>query len=58
MSDALAVENLSSGYGATVVLEEVGFTLPERGSLAVLGRNGVGKTTLLASIMGHSTFHG
>ena len=58
MSDALAVENLFSGYGATVVLEEVGFTLPERGSLAVLGRNGVGKTTLLASIMGHSTFHG
>ena len=58
MSEALAVENLRSGYGATVVLEEVGFTLPERGSLAVLGRNGVGKTTLLASIMGHSTFHG
>ncbi len=57
MSDALAVENLRSGYGATVVLEDVGFTLPERGSLAVLGRNGVGKTTLLASIMGHSTFH-
>ena len=58
MSDALAVENLFSGYADTVVLEEVGFTLPERGSLAVLGRNGVGKTTLLASIMGHSTFHG
>ena len=33
------------------------FTLPERGSLAVLGRNGVGKTTLLATIMGHTTFH-
>ena len=30
---------------------------PERGSLAVLGRNGVGKTTLLATIMGHTTFH-
>ena len=58
MSDALVVDNLRSGYGATVVLEDVGFTLPERGSLAVLGRNGVGKTTLLASIMGHSTFHG
>jgi branched-chain amino acid transport system ATP-binding protein len=31
--------------------------VPERGSLAVLGRNGVGKTTLLATIMGHTTFH-
>jgi branched-chain amino acid transport system ATP-binding protein len=31
--------------------------LPERGSLCVLGRNGVGKTSLLATIMGHTTFH-
>ena len=56
--DALRVENLRTGYGPTVVLDDVSFTLPERGALAVLGRNGVGKTTLLASIMGHSTFHG
>ena len=57
MPDALQIRRLSSGYGETVVLEDVGLTLPERGSLAVLGRNGVGKTTLLATIMGHTTFH-
>jgi len=41
-----------------VVLEDIEFGLPERGSLAVLGRNGVGKTTLLGTIMGHTTVHG
>jgi branched-chain amino acid transport system ATP-binding protein len=46
-----------AGYGETVVLEDIEFTLPERGALAVLGRNGVGKTTLLATVMGHTTFH-
>jgi branched-chain amino acid transport system ATP-binding protein len=40
-----------------VVLEDVDLELPGRGALAVLGRNGVGKTTLLATIMGHTTFH-
>lgn len=55
---ALKIDALYTGYGPTVVLEDLSFTLPERGALAVLGRNGVGKTTLLASIMGHSTFHG
>jgi branched-chain amino acid transport system ATP-binding protein len=54
---ALKLSGVRAGYGETVVLEDVGFTLPERGSLAVLGRNGVGKTTLLATIMGHTTFH-
>ena len=57
MADALSVERLSAGYGETVVLEDVALSLPGRGSLAVLGRNGVGKTTLLATIMGHTTFH-
>jgi branched-chain amino acid transport system ATP-binding protein len=57
MPEALQIRRLSSGYGETVVLEDVELTLPERGSLAVLGRNGVGKTTLLATIMGHTTFH-
>jgi branched-chain amino acid transport system ATP-binding protein len=55
--EALTLTGVRAGYGATVVLEDVGFSLPERGSLAVLGRNGVGKTTLLATIMGHTTFH-
>jgi branched-chain amino acid transport system ATP-binding protein len=46
-----------AGYGATVVLEDIALSVPERGSLALLGRNGVGKTTLLATIMGHTTLH-
>ena len=53
----LSLSSVRAGYGETVVLEDVGFALPERGSLAVLGRNGVGKTTLLATIMGHTTLH-
>jgi branched-chain amino acid transport system ATP-binding protein len=57
MPDALRVADLRAGYGETVILEDVALALPERGSLAVLGRNGVGKTTLLATIMGHTTFH-
>ena len=57
MAEALRLDRVRAGYGETVVLEDVGFTLAERSSLAVLGRNGVGKTTLLATIMGHTTFH-
>ena len=53
----LNLSKVRAGYGETVVLEDVDLELPERGSLAVLGRNGVGKTTLLATIMGHTTFH-
>jgi branched-chain amino acid transport system ATP-binding protein len=57
MAEALRVESVRAGYGETVVLEDVSLSLPERGTLAVLGRNGVGKTTLLASVMGHTSFH-
>jgi branched-chain amino acid transport system ATP-binding protein len=57
MPDALRLSGLRAGYGETVILEDVALKVPERGSLAVLGRNGVGKTTLLATIMGHTTFH-
>jgi branched-chain amino acid transport system ATP-binding protein len=57
MPEALKLEGVRAGYGPTVVLEDVGFVLEERGSLAILGRNGVGKTTLLATIMGLTTFH-
>jgi branched-chain amino acid transport system ATP-binding protein len=56
MADALVLNGVRAGYGETTILEDVSFSLPERGSLAVLGRNGVGKTTLLATIMGHTTF--
>ena len=54
---ALRITGVRAGYGETIVLEDVSFELPERGALAVLGRNGVGKTTLLATLMGHTTFH-
>ena len=54
---ALKLSGVRAGYGETVVLEDIELRLPERGSLAVLGRNGVGKTTLLATVMGHTTFH-
>jgi len=57
MSNVLSLKKIHSGYGETVVLEDVDLALPERGALAVLGRNGVGKTTLLATIMGHTPFH-
>src|SRR5688572_14243839 len=57
MADALRLSGVRAGYGETVVLEDIGFALPSRGSLAVLGRNGVGKTTLLSTIMGHTTLH-
>jgi branched-chain amino acid transport system ATP-binding protein len=57
MPDALGLRRLNSGYGETVVLEDVDLALREGGSLSVIGRNGVGKTTLLATIMGHTTFH-
>jgi len=57
MPDGLRLSGVRAGYGETVVLEDIAFSLPERGSLAVLGRNGVGKTTLLSTVIGHTTFH-
>jgi branched-chain amino acid transport system ATP-binding protein len=57
MSDWLALHGVSSGYGETVVLDDISLGLQEGGALSVLGRNGVGKTTLLASLMGHTTLH-
>jgi branched-chain amino acid transport system ATP-binding protein len=54
MNGGLQLEALDAGYGETVVLEDVSLTLAPGGTLAVLGRNGVGKTTLLATIMGQT----
>ena len=48
----LALRHLRAGYGDAVVLDDVSCELAEHGSLAVLGRNGVGKSTLLLTIMG------
>jgi branched-chain amino acid transport system ATP-binding protein len=49
---SLEVVGLRAGYGPTIVLEDVSFKVPAGGRLAVLGRNGTGKTTLLSSLMG------
>ncbi len=48
----LSLSGVRAGYGDAVVLNDIGFDLAEKGSLAVLGRNGVGKSTLLLTIMG------
>jgi branched-chain amino acid transport system ATP-binding protein len=50
----LALEDVRAGYGESIVLEGVSLEVPEQGSLAVLGRNGVGKSTLLLTIMGYT----
>jgi branched-chain amino acid transport system ATP-binding protein len=56
MSEALlAIENVRAGYGDAVVLDGITLGIEPGGSLAVLGRNGVGKTTLLLTIMGYTS---
>jgi branched-chain amino acid transport system ATP-binding protein len=55
---ALDLEGVRAGYGRTVVLDGVSLALGASTTLAVLGRNGVGKTTLISTIMGHTTLHG
>jgi branched-chain amino acid transport system ATP-binding protein len=52
--NGLVLDGVEAGYGETVVIEGVSLAVAPDGSLAVLGRNGVGKTTLLATIMGHT----
>jgi branched-chain amino acid transport system ATP-binding protein len=58
MADLLALDKVTAGYGDAVVLHDISLTLPENGSLAVLGRNGVGKSTLLMTIMGYTQLRG
>jgi branched-chain amino acid transport system ATP-binding protein len=48
----LSLSHVRSGYGDAVVLDNISFDIAETGSLAILGRNGVGKSTLLLTIMG------
>jgi branched-chain amino acid transport system ATP-binding protein len=55
---ALELDAVSAGYGETVVLEGIGLRLDEGETISLIGRNGVGKTTLLATVMGHNTLHG
>jgi branched-chain amino acid transport system ATP-binding protein len=57
MAELLAVEGVRAGYGGAVVLEDISLRLDEGDSLALLGRNGVGKTTLLVTLMGFTEMH-
>jgi branched-chain amino acid transport system ATP-binding protein len=52
MAELLAVNGVWAGYGDATVLEDISFTLDEGASMALLGRNGMGKSTLLATLMG------
>ena len=52
MAKLLEVDGVWAGYGNANVLEEISFSLEAGGCMALLGRNGMGKTTLLATLMG------
>jgi len=52
MPELLTIEQLSAGYGEAVVLNAISLALAERQSLALLGRNGMGKTTTIRTLMG------
>ena len=52
MAKLLEVNGVWAGYGEATVLEDISFSLIEGASMALLGRNGMGKTTLLATLMG------
>ena len=58
MPDLLIIEQLSAGYGEAVVLSNVSLTLAEGKALALLGRNGMGKTTLVNTIVGVTRYLG
>jgi len=57
MAELVSLENVTAGYGEAVVLEGASLSVSEGESLAVLGRNGVGKTTLLRTLVGLTTLH-
>jgi len=52
MTDALQVEGLASGYGTSEVISDVSFRLAKSEVLAVVGKNGMGKTSLLKAVLG------
>jgi len=57
MAELLHIENLSAGYGEAVILNGIGFSLAQGETLALLGRNGTGKTTLMNTIAGATRQH-
>ena len=58
MPELLSLESLRAGYGEAVVLSGISLALNEGESLALLGRNGMGKTTLVNSIIGVTRYRG
>jgi branched-chain amino acid transport system ATP-binding protein len=58
MANLLQVEALSAGYGEAVVLHDVSVALPQGQTLALLGRNGTGKTTFMNTLAGATRQHG
>jgi len=58
MRELLALDKVTAGYGESIVLEDVSFKMNEGDSLSLLGRNGVGKTSLLVTLMGLTRLHG
>ena len=58
MAELLVVDKLRAGYGEAVVLQDVSLTLDEGQTLALLGRNGTGKTTLINTLAGATRQHG
>ena len=57
MANAVELKSVSAGYGETVVIEDINLAIAPGESISVIGRNGVGKTTLLATVMGHTALH-
>ncbi len=57
MTELLALDGVTAGYGHAIVIEDACLSLEKGQSLAVLGRNGVGKTTLLRTLMGLTRLH-
>ena len=57
MAELAALENVTAGYGEAKVLDDVSLWIEEGESVALLGRNGVGKTTLLVTLMGLTRVH-
>jgi len=58
MAEALTLQGVYAGYGPTHVLEDVSLEVAASSSISIVGRNGVGKSTLLNTVMGHTTMHG
>ncbi len=57
MAELLRLDGVTAGFGKTVIVENVSFAIEQNGVVAVLGRNGVGKSTLMKTIVGQAQLH-